>query len=101
MQFTHPLSFASLLSTIACLNGRSSVEIDKSGRRPVLSTFNTNKDSMSSMGMYVAEAKPGNDLSYTFLLAPMHYREVMEGITFRFANFASHFICVQIFQINF
>ena len=57
---------------------------------------------MSSMGMYVAEAKPGNDLSYTFLLAPMHYREVvMEGITFRFANFASHFICVQIFQINF
>ena len=33
---------------------------------------------------------------------PLHYRlSSIKGVPFRFANFASHFICVQIFQIYF
>ena len=35
-------------------------------------------------------------------IRPVHYRlSSIKGVRFRFANFASHFICVQIFQIDF
>ena len=44
----------------------------------------------------------GTMYSYHRIVGPMHYRlSSIKGVPFRFANFASHFISVQIFQIDF
>ena len=43
-----------------------------------------------------------SDVEDNFNADPLHYGKVsMGGATFRILNFASHFIRVQIFQINF